>query len=157
MWSRLFNGFFFLVLLLLLCSLSIALDKDDASEALLSDNPKSETWQSPELLNLAKEFRRWRRSFQDGIPEYVRTLEEQLKGLKEFRRRLDSIDPSSWPIPAKVDYLVVLIDMNSLEFDLKIIRQVSRNPDFYSMQAIRRMTQHNRRPSPKGQGHNCSL
>lgn len=121
---------------LLLCLSGFADSEIDASRVNQADKPLSDSWQSPELLNLAKEFRKWRRSFQEGIPDYAQIVKEQLKGLKEFRRRLDSIDSGSWPIPAKVDYLVVLIDMNRLEFDLKVIRQVSRSPDFYTSQAV---------------------
>jgi hypothetical protein len=103
------------------------------------DIPYAKEFQSPELLKLAKEFREWRRSFYRGVPDYVRAVKEQIKGLEEFRNRLDSIDPHSWPVPDQVDYLVVLIEMNALEFDLKVIRQVSRNPDFYTMQAVQRV------------------
>jgi hypothetical protein len=138
--KRFFFGLFVLILLFSLNSIGLALNKTDASEATVSDDPQSESWQSPELSNLAKEFRQWRGSFRQGIPDYVQMEKAQLEGRRKFRQRLDAIDPRSWPVPAQVDYLTVLIEMNRLEFDLKVIRQVSKNPDFYLGQAIRRVT-----------------
>jgi hypothetical protein len=152
MHRRFFHGLFILILFSSLSSITIALNKANALGSVLSDDPQSETWQSPELLKLAKEFRRWHRSFQEGIPDYIQMVSKQLKGLKEFRRRLDSINPHSWPVPAKVDYLVVLIDMNAMEFDLKVIRQVSRNPDFYTSQAVRGVTRHTGGRHQRGKG-----
>jgi|GEM_PF-2600427 len=108
---------------------------------LITDNSSSSSPDTPpELLALAKEFRNWRRSFYEGIPDYVKSVEEQKKGLEDFRRRLKAINPRSWPVPAQVDYLVVKIEMNDLEFQLKVIRQVSRNPDFYINEAVRRVS-----------------
>ncbi len=138
-----FNGIFVFFLLFLTLSLIYSqFNIVNASEPAVSNATQSDSWQSPELLKLAKEFRQWHRSFHDGIPTYTQMVKEQLKVIKDYRKRLDAIDPSSWPVPAKVDYLVVLIEMNSMEFDLKVIRQVSRNPDFYPSQAIRRVTRH---------------
>jgi hypothetical protein len=132
--------FMILFFLFSLSSIGLSLNKVDTPEATVSDDSQSESWQSPELLSLAKEFRQWRRSFNQGVPNYTQAVKEQSKGLKEFRRRLDAINSRPWPVPAQIDYLTVLIEMNSLEFDLKVIRQVSRNPDFYLSQAIRGVT-----------------
>ena len=138
--KKYFYGFMVLIFLFSLNSIGLSLNKVDAPEATVSEDAQSESWQSPELLSLAKEFRQWRRSFNQGVPNYAQAMKEQLKGLKEFRRRLDAINPRSWPVPAQIDYLTVLIEMNRMEFDLKVIRQVSRNPDFYPSQAIRGVT-----------------
>lgn len=152
MYKRFFHVFFILILFSSLYSISFSLNKTVVSKVVPSSPLQSDSWQSPELLNLAKEFRQWRRSFQENIPNYTQMVKEQLKGLEKFRQKLDAIDPSSWPVPAKVDYLVVLIEMNSMEFDLKIIRQVSRNPDFYTSQAIQRVTRYIGGRHQRGEG-----
>ena len=126
---------------------------DFYSKNIQSANPYPSDYQSPELLKLANEFRHWRRSFFQGVPDYVKAVKEQIKGLEEFRRRLDAIDPHSWPVPAQVDYLAVGLEMNALEFDLKVIRQVSRNPDFYTMQAVRIVKRHIGGRHQRGQGN----
>ncbi len=99
-------------------------------------------FQSSELLKLAQEFRQWRSSFYQNVPDYIQEVKDQLKGLEQYRQRLDAIDPFEWPVPAQVDYLTILLEMNALEFDLKVIRQVSRNPDFFTMQAVQKVKRH---------------
>ena len=89
-----------------------------------------------ELVTLTEEFRDWRRAEPGEVPDYVKRVEEQNRGLAEFRQRLASLAPRDWPIHAQVDYLMLLIEMNALEFDLNVIRQVSRNPDFYTIEAV---------------------
>ena len=110
----------------------------------ITDDTRSESFQSPELLELAREFRKWRRSLSAGIPNFIQRyfifdtdVEENIRRLEEFRSRLEAINPRSWAIPAQVDYLVLQIEMNHVEFKLKVIRQVSRNPDFYTTWALR--------------------
>lgn len=63
MHSGLFHGIFILILFLSLSLISIILTKACALEVVLCNDPQSESWQSPELLNLAKEFRQWRSCF----------------------------------------------------------------------------------------------
>jgi hypothetical protein len=102
----------------------------------------AEAFQSPELLQLAKDFRQWRHSFVAEVPDYIQVVKDQRKGLAEFRRKLEAIDPHPWPVTGQVDYLMLQIEMNALEFDLEVIRQVSRNPDFYTTQAVQKVTRH---------------
>ncbi len=78
MHRRFFHGFFILIFFSSLSSITIAFNKANALGAVQSDDPQSETWQSPELLKLAREFRRWHRSFQEGIPDYIQMVKEQL-------------------------------------------------------------------------------
>ena len=96
----------------------------------------------PELVSLAKEFREWRRAGSEEVPDFVQRAAEQRRGLGEFRRRLKALAPSDWSVHAKVDYLLLQLEMNALEFDLEFVRQVSRNPDFYTMEAVNRVTRH---------------
>jgi hypothetical protein len=96
----------------------------------------------PELVALAKEFREWRSARSSEVPHYVQRVEQQKRGLADFRKRLGAIDPKGWPVHAQVDYLVLQIEMNALDFDLNVIRQPSRNPNFYTTEAVSRVGRH---------------
>lgn len=142
--KKIFKFIFFIILTFSIsfCFLAFAPASSDVAtvKLIVAENSNSSSFESPELLAFAKEFRNWRRSFYEGVPDYVKSVEEQKKGLEDFRRRLKAINPLSWPVPAQVDYLVLKIEMNDLEFDLKVIGQVSRNPDFYTSEAVRRVS-----------------
>lgn len=93
----------------------------------------------PELVSIAKEFREWRRSDPNELPDYVQRVKEQRQRVDAFRKRLQNLDRSGWSVHNQVDYLVLLIEMNDLDFDLNVIREPSRNPDFYTMEAVNRV------------------
>ena len=105
------------------------------SLALTQDHPAN-------LISLVNDFREWRAIQRDEISNLVETVGKQRESITEFRRRLDTIDVTHWPVHARVDLLVILIEMNALEFDLNVVRQISRNPDFYLTHATSRVTQH---------------
>jgi hypothetical protein len=96
----------------------------------------------PELVALAQEFRSFRSPSSAAVPDYGARDAELRQRLPEFRSRLEAIDPRSWPVSAQVDYLVLKIEMNALDFDLNVVQQVSRNPDYYVNQAANRVTRH---------------
>lgn len=91
----------------------------------------------PALLQLAREFREWRRESTNKYADLGVRVAEQKKGLAEFKRRLEALRKDDWAVPIKVDFLVVRSEMDDLDFDLSVIRQVSRNPDFYIEEAVR--------------------
>lgn len=95
----------------------------------------------PELVQLANEFRQWRNQ-SNALDDYQAQVSTQREGLAKFRSRLDGLNARSWPVHARVDYLVLRSEMDDLHFDLEIIRQVSRNPDFYVTQAARAVSRH---------------
>jgi hypothetical protein len=92
------------------------------------------------LTALVKEFRAWRDQRPDGIPDYGAAAEAQKKGLPDFRKRLAALDPSGWTVHDKVDWLMLQLEMDDLDFDLDIIRQPRRNPNFYVTQAASRVS-----------------
>jgi hypothetical protein len=104
----------------------------------LGGSPAAQSAQShpPELVAIANEFRSWRTSGNEGVPDFAKRAEAQKHGVAEFKRRLEGLNISGWPVHAKVDYLVLRSEMDKLDFDLRIIREVTRNPDFYASQAI---------------------
>ena len=90
----------------------------------------------PELVTLSSEFRKWRTESSESLTDLAARAETLKKGVADFKRRLDALNISAWPVHAKVDYLVLRSDMDDLDFDMRIIREVTRNPDFYSELAI---------------------
>jgi hypothetical protein len=94
----------------------------------------------PDLLKLAQEFRAWRGGAAGVVPDYAAEVAEHRRGLPEFRRRFEALKRDDWPVSVKVDYLVLQSELNELDFDLNVTREVSRNPDFYLAQAVRGVT-----------------
>ena len=96
----------------------------------------------PELVELANGFRRWRSETSAETSDYGARVAARKRGLADFRRRLDALPVDAWPAHAKVDFLVLRSEMDDLDFDLRVIRQESRNPDFYVTEAARTVSRH---------------
>jgi len=98
--------------------------------------PETKLMQSSTYDDLVKLFREFR-EFQkpkiiDGVPDYTpEAMKKQAEDLKEYQRRLASLDPSGWPISQQVDYHLVRAEMNGLEFDHKVLRPRFRDTAFY--------------------------
>lgn len=86
-----------------------------------------------DLLALFEDWRAFARPrLVDGVPDYsAEAMAAQWRELAAYRRRLEAIDPSSWPIPQQVDYHIVRAEMNGLEFDHRVLRPWANNPAFY--------------------------
>ena len=95
-----------------------------------------------ELVAIVTEFRKWRAEPTDGVPDYGARAAAQTKKVADFKTRLEALQIGAWPVHAKVDYLVLRSDIDRADFDLRIIREVTRNPDFYASQAINRVKRH---------------
>jgi hypothetical protein len=68
-----------------------------------------------------------------GVPDYSpATMARQYAELQRFEARLAAIDDSKWPIPQRVDYMVVLAEMRGFEFQHRVMQPWSRDPAFYS-------------------------
>jgi uncharacterized protein (DUF885 family) len=87
-----------------------------------------------ELLGLYREFRALAvPDVVDGVPDYTpRAMAAQHRAVRDTMRRLARIDDSRWPIPYRVDYMVVLAEMRGLDFNHRVIRPWVRDPAFYS-------------------------
>ncbi len=86
-----------------------------------------------ELLSLYQEFRSFvpPQIVQD-VPDYSpAAMSRQLAQLQTFKQRLAAIDDTGWPIPRRVDYMLVLAEMRGLEFQLRVVRPWERDPAFY--------------------------
>jgi uncharacterized protein (DUF885 family) len=68
-----------------------------------------------------------------GVPDYSpATMARHYAELQRFEARLAAIDDSAWPVPQRVDYMVVLAEMRGLEFQHRVMQPWKRDPAFYS-------------------------
>src|SRR5262245_48217984 len=74
----------------------------------------------PDLVQLAKEYREWRRHGAGEVPNYTAQVESEKTELAAFRHRLEALDTSAWPVHNRVDYLVLRAEMDDLDFDLRV-------------------------------------
>lgn len=75
----------------------------------------------------------WILSNLDAQPDFSATaMAEQYGELATFQARLQSIDPTDWPIPQQVDYHLVRAELNGYEFQHRILSPWSRDPGFYN-------------------------
>jgi hypothetical protein len=83
-------------------------------------------------------FRDWR-TFQtpkliDGVPDYsARAMAAQQHELSKYQARLAAIDTAGWPIPQRIDHILVRAEMNGLDFDQRVKKPWARSPAFYVM------------------------
>jgi uncharacterized protein DUF885 len=81
-------------------------------------------------------FNDWR-AFQkpklaDGVPDYTAAaMAAQQRELAAYRRRLDAINTTGWPVGQQVDWHIVRAEMNGLDFDQRVLRPWANNPAFY--------------------------
>jgi hypothetical protein len=95
-----------------------------------------------EIAGLAKEFRQWRSQVAEDVTKLGARAAAEQKGAADFKRRLEALKIDGWSPHAKVDYLVLRSEVDALDFDLRVIREVSRNPDFYVSEAARTVSRH---------------
>ena len=85
---------------------------------------------------LVKLFQQWREFehpvMKNDVPDYsASAMAAKAAALPRWRKRLDAIDPKSWPIEQQNDYKLVKAEMNGLDFNLRVIRPWARDPAFY--------------------------
>lgn len=86
------------------------------------------------LLTLYREFRELAvPAVRDGVPDYSpAAIQAQAASLQKLRARLEAIDDGAWPIPRRVDYMLVLAELRGLDFMHRVMRPWERDPAFYS-------------------------
>ncbi len=87
-------------------------------------------------LALVKLFQQWREFehpvMRNNVPDYsASAMAAKAAALRQWRTRLDAIDPSSWPIEQQNDYKLVRAEMNGLDFNFRVLRPWARDPAFY--------------------------
>jgi uncharacterized protein (DUF885 family) len=87
-----------------------------------------------DLLALYTRFRdaaepRW----EGAVPDYsAATMAARHEAARRHLAELQRIDDSAWPIPQRVDYMLALAEMRSVDFQHRLIRPWQRDPSFYS-------------------------
>jgi Bacterial protein of unknown function (DUF885) len=87
-------------------------------------------------LTLVKLFQQWRELehpvLNNNVPDYsASAMAAKAAALEGWRKRLDAIDPKSWPIEQQNDYKLVKAEVNGLDFNLRVLRPWARDPAFY--------------------------
>jgi len=87
----------------------------------------------PALVELFQQWREFERPvIKNKVPDYCASaIETKSAELPKWRKRLDSIDPKSWPIEQQNDYKLVKAEMNGFDFNLRVLRPWARDPAFY--------------------------
>jgi len=87
----------------------------------------------PDLVSLFSDWRAFQQPrVVNGVPDYTpAAMARQHRELKDYQRRLASMDARSWSVPQQVDYRIVGAEMDGLDFDHRVLKPWSRNPDFY--------------------------
>ena len=87
----------------------------------------------PVLVKLFQQWREFERPvMKNSVPDYsASAMAAKAAALPRWRKRLDAIDPKSWPIEQQNDYKLVKAEMNGLDFNLRVLRPWARDPAFY--------------------------
>jgi len=68
----------------------------------------------------------------DGVADYSpAAMTAQREQLAAFEKRLMAIDPANWPVPQKIDYLLVVTTLRDWDFSHRVARPWSRDPGLY--------------------------
>jgi len=86
-----------------------------------------------DLVTFYKDFRAFQKpKLVNGVPDYtLAAMAAQAKALESYKQRLAAIDPIGWPIPQQVDYQIVRAEVNSLDFDHRVMQPWAKNPGYY--------------------------
>jgi uncharacterized protein (DUF885 family) len=87
----------------------------------------------PALMKLFQQWREFEHPvMRNNVPDYsASAMSAKATALHQWRKRLDAIDPRSWPIEEQSDYKLVRAEMNGLDFNLRVLRAWARDPAFY--------------------------
>jgi len=102
-----------------------------------ANNLSAQTAKGPDgYLALVRLFRQWRDFehpvMKNNVPDYsASAMVAKAGALHQWRKRLDALDPRSWPIEQQNDYKLVKAEMNGLDFNLRVLRPWARDPAFY--------------------------
>lgn len=89
-----------------------------------------------EYKYLAALFKAWRTfenpPLRDGAPDYTAaTFKKRRPQFEQLQARLAAIDTTGWPIPQRVDWLVVWAEMNGYDFNERVLQPWARDPAYY--------------------------
>lgn len=86
--------------------------------------------------DLVRFFMDWREfvtpNVVDGIPDYSsEAMEQQYEALESWRMQLANADTTGWPVSEQIDWYLVWIEINGLDFAHRIKQPWRRDPAFY--------------------------
>ena len=89
----------------------------------------------PSLLQLCKELRSLERtSLPNGIPDYRKeTIVKIQQTLAQYKTRHAKMDTTGWSTEQRVDYVLLLAEMNALDYNCRILQPWVRDPAFYAI------------------------
>lgn len=87
------------------------------------------------LLQLCKELRMLERtSLPNGVPDYrSQTITKIQRVLMQYKLRHAKIDTAGWSLDQRVDYVLLLAEMNALDYNCRILKPWVRDPAFYAI------------------------
>lgn len=87
------------------------------------------------LLQLTKELRQLERtSLPNGVPDYrSQTIAKVQQSLLQIKSKHAKIDTAAWPLEQKVDYVLLMAEMNALDYNCRILKPWVRDPSFYAI------------------------
>jgi hypothetical protein len=87
------------------------------------------------LLQLTKQLRLLERtSLPGGVPDYrSQTIAKIQHSLIQIKNKHAKLDTSGWLLEHKVDYMLLLSEMNALDFNCRILKPWVRDPAFYAI------------------------
>ncbi len=96
---------------------------------------QSKTNTYPSLLQLCKQLRLLERtSLTNGVPDYrSQTIVKIQQTLLQYKARHAKIDTTGWLLHEKVDYVLLLAEMNALDYNNRILKPWVRDPAFYAI------------------------
>ena len=92
--------------------------------------------QTSNYADLEKLFLDWR-NFENpptlnGAPDYTKSqFDESHKTFKSLKNRLINMDTSKWSVHQKVDWQIILAEMNGYDFNYRVLKPWERDPAFY--------------------------
>lgn len=98
--------------------------------------PSASTYASENYTDLGTLFKDWR-AFErppmlNGAPDYsAKTFATRYETFKKYQQRLEAIDHSNWPVEQKVDWYILLAEMNGFDFNHRVLKPWVRDPAFY--------------------------
>ena len=101
--------------------------------ASLEAQTKSSSKDYSSLVDLFYEWREFENPpLLNGAPNYTKnSFNKRHAEFKKLRARLKKIDVSGWEKAQKIDFEVVLAEMNGYDFNYRVLRPWQRDPAFY--------------------------
>lgn len=89
-----------------------------------------------EYRDLVALFKDWRAfetpPLREGAPDYTAaTFKKRRPQFETLRARLAAVDTAGWPVPQRVDWLIVWAEMNGYDFNERILQPWARDPAYY--------------------------